>query len=958
MTPERHRQVGEVYHAALAMAPEERTTFLENRCGSDADLLRDVQSLLTAHGQAGNFIAAPALAQTAGSSWSVGQRFAHYEVLAPLGAGGMGEVYRARDRQLGREVAIKILPRLFATDPDRRIRFEREARLLASLNHPHIGAIYGFEVMDGTPALVLELVDGDTLAERIARARIPIDEALHIAHQMADALEAAHENGIIHRDLKPANIKITAAGVVKVLDFGLAKAVVGETSTGDLSQSPTLTVHGTRDGVILGTAAYMSPEQARGKVVDKRSDVWAFGCVLYEMLTGRAPFTGDTISDTIAAILGREPEWSALKTSASLRRVLQRCLEKDPRRRFHDIADVRIEIEDVMSGAAGTPADGTTVSARRQAVRLVWSIAAVVALVTVGALTWSLQKAGLATTAPPRLSRMTIAASGTAALGIANDRSVAMTHDGTRVVYVGINNQLLVRPLDRLDATAIYTGAAPLNWVFVSPDDRWVGFAEARTLKKVAITGGPAEMIVQTNLTIGATWAPDNTIIFATSDSAAGLRRVSVNGGDVVTLTQPVPARGELNYLWPEMLPGVRAVLFTIRATTGGAAADQVAVLDLATRTSRVLVRGGSHAHYVPSGHLVYTAEGTLRAVPFDLARLEAGTMAVTVLPRLVTTQQGAGDFDVAADGTLVYVDAPGVAASAARTLVWVDRQGGEEPLGAPPRPYIHPRVSPDGARLAVAIEDQEFDIWVWDFTRRLFDRLTFDPAGDYAPVWTDPRHLVYFSGRGSGGGGLFWQPVDGPGGAERLSAGAPPSGVTPDGRQVLFGSVGNQDIMMVALDGTRRVQPLLTNPPVERNGVVSPNGRWLAYEELEREGQFEVYVRPFPNVSAGPWKISMAGGTRPVWARSGQELFYVAPDGGLMAVRADPRGGKWSSGNPAKVIQGPYMTRSLRDKPTYDVSTDGKRFLMVKQPANQAAPQIVVVQNWTEELKRLAPTK
>jgi Tol biopolymer transport system component len=328
----------------------------------------------------------------------------------------------------------------------------------------------------------------------------------------------------------------------------------------------------------------------------------------------------------------------------------------------------------------------------------------------------------------------------------------------------------------------------------------------------------------------------------------------------------------------------------------------------------------------------------------------------VTVLPRLLTKRQGAGDFDVAADGTLAYVDAPGAAASAARTLVWVDRQGGEESLGAPPHPYFHPRVSPDGARLAVAIEDKEYaDIWVWDFTRRTLDRLTFDPAPDFSPVWTDRRHLAYFSGRE--GGGVFWQPVDGDGGAERLSAGGPPFGVTPDGGQVLFSTVGNVDIMMVAL-GTRRVQPLLANPPVERNGVVSPDGRWLAYEELDRDGQFEVYVRPFPDVRAGPWPISTAGGTRPVWARSGQELFYVAPDGGLMAVRAEPRGPKWSSGSPPKVVEGPYMTRSLRDKPIYDVSTDGKRFLMVKQPANQAAPQIVVVQNWLEELKQRVPTR
>jgi serine/threonine-protein kinase len=472
----------------------------------------------------------------------------------------------------------------------------------------------------------------------------------------------------------------------------------------------------------------------------------------------------------------------------------------------------------------------TTVNAWRQPGRLLGSVAAVVALVAVGALTWSLLKPG-ATTAPPRVLRMTIASAGTAA---AADRSLAMTPDGTRVVYVGINNQLMVHALDRLDPTAIHTGAGPLNWVFVSPDGRWVGFAEGRTLRKVAITGGPAQTIAETNLRIGATWAPDDSIIFA-SDEATGLRRVSANGGNVDVLTQPAQARGELEHLWPEMLPGGRAILFTITATTGGRAADQVAILDLGTREYKVLVRGGSHAHYVPSGHLVYTAEGTLRAVPFDLARLEAGTTPVTVLPRLVTTRQGAGDFDVAADGTLAYMDAPGTAASAARTLVWVDRQGAEEPLNVQPRPYVHPRVSPDGTRLAVAIEDQEFDIWVWDFTRRTLDRLTSDPAPDFAPVWIDRRHLAYFSGRE--GGGVFRQPVDEAGGAEKLSAGAPPSGVTPDGGHVLFGPVGNTDITMLALDGTRRVQPLLENPPVERNGVVSPDGRWLAYEELDRDG-------------------------------------------------------------------------------------------------------------------------
>jgi len=958
----RESDVERICHEALALDAAAREAFVANACSGDEALRREVESLLRQESKADGFLVEPALvaaaqhvAANSGQSL-IGRKLGAYQIHSLLGAGGMGEVYRARDTKLGRDVAIKILPRAFVTDAERRARFEREARLLASLNHPHIGAIYGLEDVDGVSALVLELVEGPTLADRIVKGPLPVRDALVIAAQIAEALEAAHERGIVHRDLKPANVVLTGADLVKVLDFGLAKAGGGDGSGPDLSQSPTITVGGTKDGIILGTAAYMSPEQARGKPVDKRTDVWAFGCVLYEMLTGRAAFAGDTISDTIAAILGHEPEWSSLKTAASLRRLLQRCLEKDPRRRLHDIADARIEIEDIVSGAADTHADRTPVNVRRQPVLLFSSILSVVALLAAGALTWHLRTDRQAQTAPPRISRMTIASSGTAALGIANDRSLAITPDGTRVVYVGINNQLFVRPLDRLDATAIYTGAAPLNWVFVSPDNQWVGFAEARAIKKVALTGGPAATIAQTDLTIGATWAPDDTIIFSSSDPATGLRRVSAGGGSVTVLTQPSQARGELDHLWPEMLPGGRAVLFTITARTGGLAAAQVAVLDLATGMYKVLVRGGSHAHYIRSGHLLYAAEGTLRAVPFDLARLEVGRMPVTALPRLVTTQQGAGDFDVAADGTLAYVDAPGSTSQVARTLVWVDRHGGEEPLGAPPRPYFHPRVSPDGTRVAVAIEDQENDIWVWDLARRTLDRLTFGPASNFAPAWTpDGRHLIFFSSRG-GGGNLFWQPADSPGGAERLGAGAPPSGVTPDGKQVLFGSEGNQDLMMLTLDGTRRVDHLLENPPVERNGVVSPNGRWLAYEELDREGQFEVYVRPFPNVSTGQWKISMSGGTRPVWARSGKELFYVTPDGGLMAVPAEPGGPKWSSGSPAKVIEGPYMTRSLRDKPTYDVSTDGKRFLMVKQPANQAAPQIVVVQNWFEELNRLAP--
>ena len=878
-----------------------------------------------------------------------GRRLGVYHLQALLGAGGMGEVYRAHDTRLGRDVAIKILPPAFTSDPDRLARFEREARVLASLNHPNIGAIYGFE--DG--GLVLELVEGETLAERVQRGPVPVAEALTLARQIADALEAAHEKGIIHRDLKPANIKVTPAGTVKVLDFGLAKAVAGDASSPDLTHSPTITVAGTREGVILGTAAYMSPEQARGLAVDKRTDIWAFGCVLYEMLTGRTAFGGATVADTLAAILERAPDWSALPaaTPSTVARLLTRCLDKDLRRRLQHIGEARIEIEDMLSGASRTPSGAAVVDSQRPPIRLVRSIAVVtslVALIAVGGLMWTLRMTRQAPIAPARLVRLTMATSGPAA--ITGNRPLAMTPDGTRVVYIGNNDtQVFVRPLDGLDATPIATGAAPLNSVFVSPDGQWVGFVEGTTLKKVAITGGPATTIAQGGS--DATWASEDTIILASTDTAIGLQRVSTAGNAATVLTRPDPARGELRHTLPEILSGGRAVLFTITATAGGLEAAQVAVLDLATGTSRVLVRGGSHGHYTPSGHLVYVAGSTLRAVRFDPVRLETRGVPVTVLPRLVTTAGGAGFFAVAADGTLAYVDAPSPTAAAERTLVWVDRQGREEPLAAPPRAYIQPRLSPDGTRVAVAAQDEESDIWVWDLARQTLSRRTFDPANDFFPVWTpDGRRLVYNSARGSGPT-LFWQPADGTGAAEALGNGFP-SGMTPDGTRVLL-SIGGRDQLMLAVDGPRSVQPLVQTPFNERNGVVSPDGRWLAYES-DSSGRFEVYVRPFPNVSAGQWLVSTAGGARARWASGGEELFYETPGGALMAVRVGPGGGIWSAGSPTRVIEGPYLTvgGSIRN---YDVSPDGRRFLMVKaSPA--FAPQIIVVQHWGEELTRLVP--
>ena len=963
MSDDRWTIVDRLFDAALEREPHERAAFLDEACAGDEPLRREIESLLAHATAAGDFLAAPALELVGAVAAErrdpslVGRQLGPHRILSLLGIGGMGEVYRAHDSTLDRDVAIKILPRPFTADPARRARFDREARLLASLNHPHIAAIFGVEDLDGTPALILEFVDGDTLADRLERGHSAISEALNIARQIADALEAAHEKGIVHRDLKPANIKITLDGVVKVLDFGLAKVASGDASGPDPTQSPAHTIGSTRGGAILGTATYMSPEQARGKPVDKRTDLWAFGCVVYEMLTGRPAFAGDTVSDTIARILERDPDWRALPaaTPPGVTRLLQRCLSKDPRRRLHDIADARIEIEDAVGVASLRPAETAVVD--RQHVRLPRVIAvvtSVVALIAVVALTWYVGKAWQTQAAPPRISRMTIASSGTAAVTPNGNRSLAITPDGTRVVYVGNNvRQIFVHSLDRLDPVPVVTANVPLNWVFVSPNGQWVGFDEGGTLKKVALAGGPVKTVLNTGIggSSGATWAPDDTIIFTTLDPTTGLQRVSADGGDVAVLTRPALARGELDHLWPEMLPGGQAVLFTITAT-GGPDAAQVAVLDLATGASRVVMPGGSHAHYVQSGHLIYTAGGTLRAVPFDLDRLETRGTPVTVLPRLVTKSQGAAEFVVAADGTFAYVDAPDVAA--ANTLIWVDRKGREKPLGAPPGPYEHPRVSPDGMRVAVVKRD---DIWVLDLASQRTSQLTFAPAKYFAPLWTKDGHrLLFFSPVRESG--LFWQAADGTGAAKRLGTGLP-SGVTPDGRHVIFSSApGARDVMLLTLDASQHVEPLIQTASNERNGVVSANGRWVAYES-DSSGEFEIYVKPFPTVKEVQWLVSTAGGTRPLWAPNGQELFFVGPDGSLMAVRVDARGSSWRAGSPVRVVEGLYINRTSRSSRNYDVSGDGKRFLMVKPPAKPAAaPRIIVVQNWFEELRRLMPPK
>ena len=888
-----------------------------------------------------------------------GTRLGPYEITAQIGVGGMGEVYRATDTKLKREVAVKVLPSHVAADPERLARFQREAEVLASLNHPDIAAIYGLEEAESTKALVMELVEGPTLEDRIAQGAIPVDEALPIAKQIAEALEAAHEQGIIHRDLKPANVKLRPDGVVKVLDFGLAKALEPTSAMSPgMSQAPTITTPAmTQAGMILGTAAYMSPEQAKGRAVDKRSDVWAFGAVLYEMLTGKRAFAGGDVSEVLASVLAREPDWALLPDGMSpvLGTYVRRCLHKDPKQRVHDIADVRLALEGAFETGVPQTAEAAVVVQRAAWRRAVVPVTAVIisAIVT-GAAVWLAMRP-----APPPLVRMEVTTSGDATLRMnGNDRDFSVTPDGSRIVYRG-ENRLLVRALDQLEPTAL-TGLGAPRGPFVSPDGQWVGFFDVDVLKKVAITGGPQVTVTRWDGgPRGATWGEDDTIIYASNTLDTGLRRVSAAGGDPTVLTTPDAERGEVGHRWPQFLPGGEAVLFTV-VHGGGAENMELAVLDLTTMEQKVLLSGGSHAQYAATGHLVYGADGTLRAVPFDLEQLELTGDPVPLLEGVMTVPSGAVEFSLSANGSLVYVVGDARRA-VSRSLVWVDRQGREEPLVAPPRLYFYPRLSPDGTRVALDVRDQEQDIWIWNLARGgPLTRLTFDPGQDQYPVWTPDGTRVAFTSRADGPSNLYWKAADGTGTVDRLTEGSNAQfghSFSPDGESLVLRedtSGAGMDLSVLSLAGDRGVETLLASEFEELNGELSPDGRWMAYQS-NQSGREEVFVRPFPNVEDGQWQISNSGGTEPLWASNGRELFYRR-GAALMTVpvQTEP---SFTPATPVVLFEGDYVTARGRG---YDVAPDGQRFLMIKQGGSDdaSAPQnLILVLNWFEELRRLVPT-
>ena len=666
---------------------------------------------------------------------NVGDRLGHYDVTALIGEGGMGQVYQATDTTLNRQVALKILPEAFATDPDRLARFQREAQVLASLNHPGIAAIYGIEEdeAEGTRALVLELVEGPTLADWIAHGPIPLDEALPIAKQIAEAVEAAHEAGVIHRDLKPANIKVREDGTVKVLDFGLAKAL-DPSPTGDPSQSPTLTAAATQMGVIMGTAAYMSPEQASGHTADKRSDIWSFGVVLFEMLTGHRLFTGETMSHVLGGVLRIDPDWNTLPTATPqpLRRLLRRCLQKERKRRLRDIGDALAELDDTLTARPTdeTAGPGTQPSGWRQALPLVLAASLIVAVIT-GLAVWSVTRP--APPMPPRVTRFSIALSPNMSPSELHGR-IALSPSGTHLVYA-LDDQLYLRAMDQREAMPIRGTEGALE-PFFSPDGQWVGFFADGQIKRVAVTGGAPVALAPANAPYGPSWSVDDTILFG---AAEGIFRVAGAGGSPELIS--AAESGEAGFARPQLLPGGERILFT--TVPGG----QVVIQSLVTGERRVLIDAGvGYARYVPTGHLVYVQDGTLLAVPFDADQEGLTTGPVPLVEGIsqagAQSATGLAQYAYSDDGTLVFV--PGSTAASSYRLSWVDLQGEEELLDVPPGVYSTPQVSPDGTRVAMQVDEgRNADIWVADVVRGSVSRVTTDPGIDGFPIWTPDGQRV-----------------------------------------------------------------------------------------------------------------------------------------------------------------------------------------------------------------------
>ena len=889
----------------------------------------------------------------------IGTKLSHFEITAKIGEGGMGEVYQATDTRLNREVALKVLPETFSQNAERMARFSREAQLLASLNHPNIASIHGLEETNGTRALVMELVQGEDLAERISRGPIPLEEGLPIALQITEALEDAHEKGIIHRDLKPANVRITPEGKVKILDFGLAKALEEERTPQDLSNSPTLTAAATQAGYILGTAAYMSPEQARGKPVDQRADIWAFGIVLFEMLAGRQVFHAGDISFTLASVMKDEPDWGMLpsETPSSIKQLLKRCLRKDVRRRIQHIGDARIGVEDYLANPHDEEPDPaeSPAPAMGRGRKLVFGLGSLLVVALVVLLSW------LAKPEPPAAGplRLSVDVSGNKALGVNSGNSAALSPDGRLLAYQTsvVADRLRLRSLDRL-TSEVLPGTETATAPFFSPDGRWIGFTTrlSQELNKVSVSGGTPITLCSVssedsapnyNVNAGGTWGPNGIIVFGVPGGS--LMKVSASGGTPEKLTELED--GELGHAWPQFLPGGEQVLFSsFRSET-----SRIEAVELESkRRTVVLDTGGEYPRYAASGHLLYVNNGTLYAASFDTNTLQTRSEPLPVLEDVLMDSVGSGaaQYGVSENGTLFYL---GGEANDGYNPIWVNAEGTQTPASKMLPNYSgYFDLSPDGRRLAVGmVSDRNVDVWVIDLEAESQLRLTSDKAVDQHPIWSPDGRFLYFTSSRGGRSGIYRKAADGSGKTESIWEGEAIVVVRAASEKYLILAIDFEIYLLSLLEkGPTEPEPYLANVSYDAGSPrISPDGKWLAYDSNET-GRWEVFVGSFPQAGAR-WQVSSEGGFRPHWSANGKRLFYRTDDA-IWASEVKTR-------NDSLQLSKPERLAELEGWYDQDLGVDfnGDRFLLINEGGQGAGRNhVTFVFNWFEELKQLTETQ
>ena len=999
MTPERWQKVKEICFAVLDREPDERAAALQELCAGDDELQRDVEVMIADAGREetvylpasprgvatpprlpplaafavmnqGNgdnttrltsqdrvpASGVPERAGATGYRLVAGTPLGPYTIIGPIGVGGMGEVYAARDSGLKRDVAIKILPRDLATDADRLARFRREAQVLASLNHQNVAAIYGLHDAGDVLALVMELVEGETLAARIARGRLPVKEVIGVAQQIAEALESAHEQGIVHRDLKPANIKIRPDDQVKVLDFGLAKALdprsgVGSVDRRDGSGSDDYL---TATGIVVGTGPYMAPEQVRGKALDRRADIWAFGVVCWEMLTGRRLFDGETLSDVLGAVLHTEPDWSQLprETPPVLQRLLRRCLQKSPRMRLDSATAVRLDLQEALDGA-------DVINDRPGRPWLPWAVAGVA---TAGALLVVLITS-LTTPETPTTHSAVLKAELGADIALRDDpgSAIAVSPDGRTLVFVSaassVPPMLYVRRVDELDARPL-EGTQNARSPFFSPDGQWIGFFADKKLKRISVSGGPALDICAADDARGGSWSDDHRWIVFAPEKTKGLFKVAATGGVPEPVTKLVS--GELTHRWPQILPGSRSVLYTSSTKTDEWNDARLMVQALSGGEPKVL-QPGSYGRFVASGHLLFVQNGAISAASFDAQKLEPPGRSATVVDNIVAdSTTGGAQYAVSNDGTLVFLQ--GRKSTKAVSVVWMERSGSIGTLHDTPLDWTNPQVSPRGTHLAFDVHDgRNRDIWILDLDTRQMSQLTSDAADDYKPVWTRDSKRIVFTSTRNGAPNLYWQPVDGTGPTQRLTTSANPQSAgswDPSGLKLAYEELRpgtGKDIFILPFDKATGLPTkpflLIGEPDNQAEPVFSPGGQWLAFHGAT-PNRTEVFVRSLEG--EGRWQISTGGGRDAAWVgspSSGELLYFSTSDERIMTARYNVSGNSFRHAQPVpwSVIR---FGRPPRDGRTFHLYPNGERVVGVpRSPSN-----MTIMFDLFSRLRRIAP--